>query len=180
MTLVRQTPLPETALLLRYGVGANYTDCLVLDLDIPVTLPSFVEAFYTTPLFRMERLILAVAARPSTDAGVRALAEGQIESFAAWKVEERNPDQILLRDVTGRTRSWFMVSARSDGRSGTQLSFGSAIVAVPGRAGQEASIGPVYRALTGVHVVYSRALLSAAASRLGRQASGRTSERVAS
>lgn len=180
MSRVRQAPLPEIALLLRYGAGANYTDCFVFDVDLPVSLSRFVQAFYTTPLFRMERLILAAAGRPSTDAGAWALADGKTERFAAWQVEAREPDQMLLQDMTGRTRSWFMVSARDDGRSGTRLSFGSAIVAVPGRAGQRETIGPVFRALTGVHVVYSRALLTAAASRLGRQTPGRSSERFAS
>lgn len=180
MSRVRQAPLPKIALLLRYGAGVNYTDCFVLDVDLPVTLSRFVQAFYTTPLFRMERLILAAAGRPSTDAGPQALAEGKTESFAAWQVEARGPDQVLLQDMTGRTRSWFMVSARDDGRSGTCLSFGSAIVAVPGRAGQAATIGPVFRALTGVHIVYSRALLSAAASRLARQTPGRATTDFAS
>ena len=54
---------------------------------------------------------------------MRELAQGRRETFAAWQVESRAPDQLLLCDFRGGTRSWLMVIAR---REGTLLHFGSA------------------------------------------------------
>lgn len=167
---ISQIPLPAEALLGRYATGANYTDCFVHDTPAAVTLNGFVAAFYTTWLFKAERLVLTVAAHPSTDLQAAEVASGHRDTFAAWKVEAREAAQILLCDASGRTRSWFMVAPRPDGRPGTRLHFGSAIVAVPGGRTGALSIGPVFRALTSAHVLYSRALLRAAAARLGRDA----------
>jgi hypothetical protein len=172
MTKVTASVLPETALLRRHATGANYTDCFTLDVSQPVSLARFVGAFYTTWLFRAERVILTLAARPSTDRQAAAVAAGQADTFAAWQVEARAPDQLLLCDMTGRTRSWFMVLPRPDGQTGTRLCFGSAIVAVPGRNDGAQTIGPLFRALTSAHVLYSRALLATAAARLARQPNG--------
>ena len=52
-----------------------------------------------------------------------------IEKFAAWHVENRSENEILMCDFRGRTRSWLMVapvSTVSDAR--TRLYFGSAVV----------------------------------------------------
>jgi hypothetical protein len=44
----------------------------------------YVEAFYTTLLVRLERLLLAwLLSRPSTDLQVRRLATGEFDEFAA-------------------------------------------------------------------------------------------------
>jgi len=62
----------------------------------------FVEAFYATALFKLERWLLRfLVARPSTDAEAHELARGERYSFAAWSVEARTPDQVLLRDFNG-------------------------------------------------------------------------------
>jgi hypothetical protein len=98
--------------------------------------------------------------RPSTDEDARRLARDQAETFAAWSVEARAPDQLLLTDFQGNTRSWLMCEPQG---TGTRLYFGSAVV--PTARG--AKLGLVYRALLGLHKLYSRALLRAAASRLG-------------
>ena len=50
-------------------------------------------------------------ARPSTDLQVRQLAAGELDEFAAWRVEAQAVDQLLLCAIDGRTRSWLMVSA---------------------------------------------------------------------
>ncbi|MFP5480501.1 MAG: hypothetical protein ACLGIE_12565 [Alphaproteobacteria bacterium] len=110
------------------------------------------------------RAILARADHRSTDQQAQAPPAGDTDRFAAWTVEARLPDQILLADVTGRTRSWLMVAPREDGRPGIRLLFGSAIVTRPGAGGGR--IGKGFRALTALHVLYSRALLSAAAKAL--------------
>ena len=72
----------------------------------------FVEAFYTGGLFQVERFLLRVfIAKPSTDLQARQLAVGELNEFAAWRVEARAVDQLLLCAIDGRTRSWLMVSA---------------------------------------------------------------------
>lgn len=162
---IRRADLPPGALLATYRESGAYTDCYVTALARPVSLAAYVDAFYTTPLFRLERRILAAfARRPSTDFQARQLAIGQLEAFAAWRVEARCADQILLCDMTGRTRSWLMVAAEHDGA--TRLYFGSAVVPVADPASAERRMGFVFRALLGFHKLYSRALLRAARRRL--------------
>ena len=161
-------PLPDHALLARYAAGHGYTDCFATELDQTVPFGEFVEAFYTSWLFKLERLILAgLFACPSSDAEAAELAAGTREAFAAWTVEARADAQILLCDLPGRTRSWLMVEALGDAR--TRLFFGSAIVpAHPEREGR-AALGAGFRALLGFHRLYARALLWAAAGRLARR-----------
>ena len=155
MPTVRASALPAGALLERYGKNGAYTDCFSVTLPRAVSLAAFIEAFYTTPLFKTERLLLAAVGMPSTDAGARELAQGQRTQFAAWKVEAREAEQILLD--AGRTRSWLMVEPSSQ-----TLYFGSAVV--PGRGGK--ALSGIYGALLGFHQLYSRLLLGAAARRL--------------
>jgi len=158
--------MPEHALLARYSANGSYTDCYVTELPGNYSHAEFVAAFYTTWLFKLERAILRwLVRRPSTDWEAQQLARGQRESFAAWKVEARAPNQLLLCDFLGNTRSWLMVETRDDGGA-TRLYFGSAIVPrVDARTGEK-RLGTSFRALLGFHRGYSRALLSAARSRL--------------
>jgi hypothetical protein len=159
-------PLPPEALLQRYSRSGAYADCYTLDLPAAVSHEAFVAAFYTTRLFKLERLLLGwLARRPSTDAEARALAAGQRDAFAAWTVEAREPQQLLMCDMAGRTRSWLMAAPASAG-GGTRLFFGSAVVPRVDRATGQASMGAVFHALLGFHRLYSRALLQAAARRL--------------
>lgn len=163
--MVEPYPLPPQALLNRYREGGRgYTDCFVTEVDLTVTHAAFVEAFYTTAVFKLERFVLRWAVkRPSTDAQARELARGTRETFAAWHVEARAADQLLLCDLNGSTRSWLMVQRRA---VGTQLLFGSAVVArVDPRTGR-ARLGLVFRLLLGFHKLYSRILLAAARSRV--------------
>jgi hypothetical protein len=161
---IRHTALPPGVLLAAYRERGAYTDCYVATLPQPLTLAAFVDAFYTTPLFRLERLILAlVVHRPSTDLDVRQLAIGQRDTFAAWRVEARSADQLLLCDLAGRTRSWLMVAPEPDG--GTRLHFGSAVLPVS-RGDGPPRWGLPFRALLGLHKRYARALLWSAHRRL--------------
>jgi len=101
--------VPKSALLQHYVDKGSYVDCYTTDIAGPVTQAEFIEAFYTTPVFRLERLILRWAVwKPSADDEARALATGHSDSFAAWKVEGRTGNQLLLCDFLGRTRSWLM------------------------------------------------------------------------
>lgn len=160
--------LPVHALLARYRARGAFTDCYTTEVDGTVTLERFIAAFYTTLPFRAERLILRLAlSHPSTDAEAAELAAGRRDHFAAWRVEERCADQVLLADVQGRTRSWLMVAPIAGAvRPRTRLCFGSAIVPRTDPADGPPDIGPVFRALGRFHHVYSLVLLAAARRRL--------------
>ena len=165
MPTTRSCPLPADALLNRYRAAGAYTDCYVAEVPRAVTHPEFVEAFYTTAVFKLERLLLRwFISRPSTDLQAGQLARGELDSFAAWSVEGRAPRQLLLSDLRGRTRSWLMVAPSGGaGSVGTRLYFGSAVVPVRDPRSGRTGLGPVFRALLGFHKVYSRVLLRAAA-----------------
>jgi hypothetical protein len=163
---VRPHPLPGHALLDVYTRDGGYTDCFVTDLPRVVTHAQYVEAFYTTWVFKLERFILKWAvARPSTDEDARRLAAGTLEAFAAWSVEGRSANQLLLCDMFGRTRSWLMVEPQG---GGTRLYFGSAVVPVRDRNTGQPTLGRSFSALLGFHTLYSRILLGAAARSLAR------------
>ena len=104
-------------------------------------------------------------------AQAKELASGVLRAFAAWRVEERSANQLLMCDLSGRTRSWFMVTPAGNGGSTvTRLYFGSAVVAVVDKQSGQAMLGFTFKALLGFHKLYSRALLSAARSRLAMSA----------
>lgn len=171
MPVFRASALPGNALLRKYDDGYSFTDCYRTEVKGVIPFAVFVEAFYTTPLFRLERLILKwLARRPSTDEDARSLAQGTADTFAAWQVEARAENQLLMR--AGRTRSWFMVEPvmQDDGSVATRLHFGSAVVAQAALPGGKPELGFLFRALLGFHRVYSRALLRAAAHRVTRRA----------
>jgi hypothetical protein len=163
--------LPQAALLRRYAGEGGYADCYTATTAAPVSQAAFVEAFYTTPLFKLERMLLGwFAGRPSTDDQARRLAAGSRDAFAAWSVEARSADQLLLADVSGRTKSWLMsVPAGGGAGEGTRLLFGSAIVAVARAQSAKRSRGLVFRVLLRFHKLYSHLLLRAAKSRLERR-----------
>jgi hypothetical protein len=170
MASIEACELPEAALLRRYLDRGAYADCFVIEVGRPVAHAEYVEAFYTTAVFRLERRLLSwFVARPSTDAQARELAFGRASTFAAWSVEARAPDQVLLRDFQGRTCSWLM-SAPAAGRPSTRLFFGSAVVPVVDKRSGRTKMGFVFRSLLGFHKIYSRVLLRAAVRRLARAA----------
>jgi hypothetical protein len=169
MKAVAPHPLPASSLLQAYAASGAYTDCFVADVPHHVPLADYVVAFYTSPVFRIERLLLHwFLRRPATDAQARELAGGGRDRFSAWHVEGRGPDELLMCDLHGRTRSWFMVAAAAGG--GTRLHFGSAVVPVTDRATGERRLGTVFALLLGFHKLYSRVLLAQARSRLLRSA----------
>jgi hypothetical protein len=133
----------------------------------PVSLSDFVYAFYTSPVFRIERAILRIlAGAPSADAEARAVADGSGSSFAIWLVGERTPTQLLMCDRFEKTRSWFQVVPLEGG--GTVLRFGSAVATSRDRQTGALSVGRGFRWLMGFHVLYSRILLNAARRGLAR------------
>ena len=162
-----QTNLPRDALLARYAVDADggafahYTDCFSVTVHDDVDLERYVKAFYTTPLFRSERLVLRLVGSRSRDSDIDAVLAGRGDRFAAWTVEDRTARQLLMCDVNGRTRSWFMVEELTTGE--TRLYFGSAVLA------DGDAVPTSYGVLLSLHRLYSRALLSAARRLLERR-----------
>ncbi|MEO6623733.1 MAG: hypothetical protein ABIN37_02715 [Burkholderiaceae bacterium] len=167
---VQPCELPPPALLRSCQQQGAYADCFVAEVDGIVSHAAFVEAFYTTGLFKAERAILGLlAGRPSSDADAQRLAAGASDSFAAWRVEGRAADQILLADFTGRTKSWLMCAPLQalDGQARTSLYFGSAVVPRRSKAGAR-EMGAAFHALLGFHRLYSRLLLGSARRQLSR------------
>ena len=180
MHQIHPYPAPKNALLTKHANAGAYTDCFATDIPRSVSHAEFVEAFYTGRLFKLERWLLRVfLSKPSTDLQARQLAAGELNEFAVWRVEARAEDQLLLRAMDGRTRSWLMVSAVSavpsaheaneardvNRANGTRLYFGSAVIPVMNASTGQSEMGFVFKALLGFHKLYSRALLSAAARR---------------
>jgi hypothetical protein len=166
MSKIEACELPAAALLRKYVDGVSYTDCYRIRVARFVSHADYLEAFYTTPLFRVERWILAaLVASPSSDEQVRQLAAGETDTFAAWSVEARAENQLLLCDLNHRTRSWLMTEAADD-PDATWLYFGSAVVPRIDPHSARPSLGAIYSALLGFHKLYSRALLHSCVARL--------------
>lgn len=159
MTRVTARPLPPGTLIQGYHEAGDYTDCFVAEVPVPVSQRRYVEAFYTSRLFKLERLVLALlVAKPSTDDGARRLAAGEAETFAAWSLEARRANELLMCDYQGLTRSWLMTRPEA---GGTTLHFGT-VVAPRRREGARR----VFSALTWAHRIYARALLRSTVARL--------------
>jgi hypothetical protein len=169
MATVRSCEVPAASLLREYKDGIGFADCYVTEVGGAVSQSMFIEAFYTSALFKVERTLLRyLASRPATDADARQLSAGKTGTFSAWRVENQSASELLLADLTGRTRSWLMaVPARGQLRpASTLLYFGSAVV--PRTGGRQGEPGWPFHALLCFHRLYSRLLLLAAARRLGR------------
>lgn len=164
MISIERITTPAGTLLNNYtSIAGAYTDCYTTEIARTVSLSEFVFTFYTTPLFKLERTILTfTVSKPSTDIQAKQVAEGSLAEFAAWTVESRRENELLMCDYLRRTRSWFMT--KGDG-SRTHLYFGSAVVPKTG----ETSLDFGYRALLGFHQIYSVLLLRSAHARLKRQ-----------
>ena len=161
---VNEEPLPDGTLLQEFVDRGEYTDCFVATVGDVVTFPDYVEAFYTTGLFKAERLILKwLISRPSTDGEARQVSRNETHAFAAWNEHSRSENQLVMMDFRQQTCSWFMLVPQE---KGNRLYFGSAVM-----RNQKASSGRkmkwTFRCLLGLHRLYSRALLQAAARRLG-------------
>lgn len=158
------TPPPADSLLARLARERGaFADAYTLRLPRTVSLAAFVEAFYTTRLFKVERALIALIGKPSSDAMARAVARGEGERIAVWTIEARTADELLMHEDSGATRSWFKAEAGADG---TTLWFGSAVVPRRRGPGGEPRFSWVFHALLGFHRGYSRALLAAAVRRL--------------
>jgi hypothetical protein len=171
MFSITREPVPGDALLRTFRGGTHperwgsYADCFAVGVDRNVSLAEFVFAFYTSPLFRIERGLLGLLINtPSSRSDARAVADGTADKFAAWNVGQRTATQLLMCDRYERTRSWFRVAPKSGG--GTHLQFGSA-VAARGSGHSEIPQRPAaFKLLLAFHIAYSQALLRAAKANL--------------
>jgi hypothetical protein len=171
MFAITRESVPEDALLRTFRGGVHperwgrYADCFAVNIDRNVTLEQFVFAFYTSPLFRIERgLLRLLIGAPSSRADARAIADGTSDKFAAWYVGQRTATQLLMCDRYERTRSWFRVDPKRDGS--TRLRFGSGVAAKPGATTDVPQRPAVFSMLLWFHVLYSQALLRAAKANL--------------
>lgn len=165
MLSIQTCPLPDKTLLGKYR-NSGYTDCYMTDTSMPVTHAQYVNVFYTSFVFKLERLILKwIVSKPSTDAQVNQLADGLSDTFAAWTVEARTADQLLMCDYQNRTRSWLMVVPLE---TGTRLFFGSAVVLTADSKKGKQAAGFIYYALLWFHKFYSKVLLYSAKVRLDK------------
>ncbi len=159
-----QADLPDTALLARYQASGDYVDCFYADVPGAVNLAQYIWDFYASLVFWPERMVLGLIGKGANGLDIAALADNRTHDFAAWTVEDRTDEQLLMCDFRGSTRSWLAVSNQDDA---TRLWFGSAVIAHKDAAGDKV-IPTAAQALMGFHTAYSRALLSAAANRVIR------------
>jgi hypothetical protein len=153
MLSIEKCPVLQNTFLENYLIDGNYVDCYTTIIDKQVSFSEFVFAFYTTWLFKTEAFILKYTVRkPSSDVDAKKLANAEIDAFAAWTVESRSENQMLMCDMASRTRSWFMFENVEDK---TKLYFGSAVV--PKKRGE--GLGFIFTLLLGFHQIYSILLL---------------------
>jgi len=163
-TSIEAMPLPEQSKLDNCHkqpgdkIPNVHTDCFSLTIRKKISIEEFVEAFYTSWLFKVERVILGfVVRKPSTDSQALELSTGHREQFSAWNLEYRDENQVVLADFMGKTKSWLMVQNR-EGAS-TRLFFGSAVMP---RYNADGSLGKpslFFSLLGGFHILYSRSIL---------------------
>lgn len=78
------SPVPAESFPGAYARNGAFTDCYQTSVPVSVSLAQFVENFYTTRLFEIERWLLAtIVSLPSTDAQASFLAQGRSAQFAA-------------------------------------------------------------------------------------------------
>ena len=173
MFSIGKCQVPADTLLYKYSNEGSYADCYLTEVPEQISFPEYIFAFYTTPLFKLERFILTfVVSKPSTDIQAQQLADGALARFAAWRVEDRSENEILLRDFLGRTRSWLMANPiNTTNGTRTQLYFGSAVVPKRDPKTGKLSLGFGFQALLGFHKIYSRLLLYFAKSGIEHQLS---------
>ena len=159
MFSIRPCPHPETSFLKPYSTRpGHYTDCFETAVDGQVSLSELVEAFFTSPVLRLERKLLGLAGMPSNAAEATALANGTGTKLSGWETEQRDESQLLLAIFQNGIRTWLMV--QPDGTK-TKLFFGSAVV--PKNADSDnPKLGWWVKTFMGFHLLYSRIVLAAA------------------
>ena len=161
MFSIKKCAIPETGLLQKYtNTTGCYTDCFTTDVPAFVSFDDFATSFFSSPIFKLERFLIKLTlGKPTTEQDVKDFVSGKSNDFAVWQVEERSENQLLLAVGKGQIRTWLMVEhvkADTDGTiKQTNLYFGSAVLPKD----QNGSMGMMFHALLGFHVLYSKILL---------------------
>jgi hypothetical protein len=168
MFSIRTAAVPENGLLHTYASRQGcYTDCYYADVPKHVLLEELIFAFFTTPVFRLERKLLGLcASHPSTTADVENLASGASDTLAFWKVEAREESQLIMIVAEGPIRSWLMVEPLAKDQNRTRLYFGSAVLTRKNKKTGEVKMDLLFYSLRGFHKIYSRILLGLARRRI--------------
>ena len=148
----------------------GYADSYYTELPGHISMEDYVFSFYTTALFKLERFILTwTVLKPSNDLQAKELMDGKTDKFAAWTIEARKDNELLMCDMLKRTRSWFMVKHTDlNDIPRTQLYFGTGIAPATRGATVKTSIGLFFILLLPFHKLYSVFLLLFAKWRLSR------------
>lgn len=158
MAKLRAIAVPEGSLLARFGGAQDYRDAFCREVAGDVTLGAFITRFYCSAAFRPERVLLGLLGHGASSADAEALAKGETDRFAVWKVVERRETEILLHSPGTGTASWLAVegppssSSEAVGQTsaGRKLLFGSWVGALD-QSGWRFMLRP--------HQWYSRVLL---------------------
>src|SRR5215831_5301620 len=106
MLSIEKCTVLSNSLLAAYA-GNGYADSYRTEITGYISVEDYVFNFYTTSLFKLERFILTWSVlKPSNDNQAKELAGGKLSKFAAWTVENRRENELLMCDMLERTRSW--------------------------------------------------------------------------
>ncbi len=167
ITDVQPCAVPTHSFLRKFQNDGGFADCYCVVVTSEVTQAEFIEAFYTTGVFKLERTLLKLfAGKPATDADATRLSNGNVSIFSAWKVEKQTASELLLADFTGRTRSWLMTEQVDSIDAATRLYFGSAVVPRRANGVGKPNMGWIFHALLSFHRIYSTLLLRAASEKI--------------
>ena len=171
MSKIIEAEIPSHALSAKYLEEGAFVDCYYIEIPEEITLDKYIEAFYTTPLFKVERTILSIATfKSATDRDAAELSLGKSSSYSIWTVESRKSNQVLLCDFTRKTRSWLMVkTSKNEDSVISRLFFGSVVVPSKVSESGHASFGLLFHLFSRFHLSYSKALLNAAYKKLLRK-----------
>lgn len=118
---------PDGALINAYAsIPGGYIDSFYVDVPGEVTLSEYILAFFNTPIFRMERLVLGlIPSGRSSSQSIVDLASGSGDKMSGWKTEAREDNQLLLAAGDGPVRTWLMVQSAQTDEDSSRLYFGS-------------------------------------------------------
>ena len=86
MLTIPAVELPPQALLAGCRAQQAYTDCYAMELPRTVSLADYIEAFYTSPLFKLERALLAAfAARGGTLRRLSVARAAPVGGMHGWR-----------------------------------------------------------------------------------------------
>jgi len=160
MFFIEKCTVMPNSLLASYAEN-GYADSYCTELPGHISMEDYVFSFYTTALFKLERFILTwTVLKSSTDLQAKELINGKTDKFAAWTIEARKDNELLMCDMLKQTRSWFMVNhtGTSDAPR-TQLYFGTGIALTTRGKIVKTSIGLFFILMLPFHKLYSVFLL---------------------